>query len=534
MRLTRRLALALPAVLLAVGLSAAPAAAEVVLNRGNGPEPNSLDPHQMQLKPEANIAHDLFEGMVDVGPDGTVTPGMAESWTVSPDGTVITFKLRAGNVWSDGTPVTADDVVFSWRRVVDPATMSNYAYMLWPVKNAEAISKGELKDLTKLGVEAVDPLTVRVTLERPTGYFIASLQHQSVAVLSKANVEKHGKAFIEPGKMVSNGAYVLAEYKPQAYVKVIKNPRYRNAQKVAIDTVYFHHSDSRDTELRRFRAGELDTVQTAPVTQIQWLRQNMPDSLLVYPVYATIYLSVNMTREPWKSSPKLREALALAIDREILSEKIMQGGEPPAYGFVPAGASGYKPAAPEAAAWTQAQRDERARALLKEAGYGPGGKPLSVELLLTTNENSKRLMIAVAGMWKQKLGVDTVLNNQEFKVMIDTASERAYPGMAMLNWIGDYPDPNTFLKLLRSDVGKQNRAGYANPAFDALLDQANGTVDPAARLELLRQAEALAMADWPVIPLLNNSYKQLVSAKVKGWTPHILGNQPSETLSVAR
>ncbi|HYC03674.1 MAG TPA: peptide ABC transporter substrate-binding protein [Azospirillaceae bacterium] len=537
---TRRRALSMPAMLMAAllagtGLSlAGPAAAQTVLNRGNGPEPNTLDPHLATLKPESNILNDLFESMISLTPDGEVKPGLAESWSYSPDGLTLTFKLRPGMVWSDGTPITADDVVFSWRRLLDPATMSSYAYMAWPIKNGEAINKGQEKDLTKLGVQAVDPLTVRVTMERPTGYFLASLQHRSMTIISKANVEKHGRAFVEPGKMVSSNAYVLAEYRPQAFVRVVKNPRFREAANVKIDTVVFHHSDSRDTELRRFRAGELDVVDTAPVSQLGWLRQNMKDELLVYPVFSTTYLSVNMTKEPWKSNPKLREALALGIDRDILVEKVMQGGERPAWGFVPGGLKGFTPYKPEFASMTQVQRTERARQLLKEAGYGPGGKPLPLEVLLSTNENSKRIMVAVAGMWKQNLGLDTVQNNQEFKVMIDTASERAYPGLVLLQWIGDYPDPTTFLKLLRSDVGKQNRSGYVNPAFDAALEKANAELDPVRHYALMGEAEKVAMADWPVIPLFNNTYKQLVSTKVKGWTPSLLGDNPSRYLAIER
>ncbi|MFC7333679.1 peptide ABC transporter substrate-binding protein [Rhodocista pekingensis] len=526
----RRAGLALTLVL--AGALGQPAAAEVVLNRGNGPEPSSMDPQLGTTVTEGRIMYDLFEGLFTIGINGEPVPAVADSWEISPDGLVYTFRLRRDAKWSDGTPVTAEDFAFSWRRLLDPALASQYAYFLWPVKNAEAINKGEMPG-EALGVEAVDPYTFRVTLERPTGYFLASLMHRITHPVQKANVERDGKSFMQPGKLVSNGAYQLVDYKPQSYVKVVKNPHYHDADQVKIDTVYFHHSDSQDTELRRFRAGELDAVMQIPYTQVDWVRQNMPEVETFYPVFSIWYLGFNMTKEPWASNAKLREALYLAIDREALVERITRAGEQASYSFVPAGTSGYRPPLPEAAALTQAQRDERARRLLKEAGYGPGGKPLpELEILHATSESSRRVMVAVAGMWKQKLNVDTRLNNQEFKVQLQTAADKNYVGLTHLGWIGDYPDAYTFLKLMRSDIGRMNRTGYASADFDRLLDEANLILDPERRAARMAEAEAVLLADLPVIPLFTGSYRTVVSPKVQGWTPNPMGFQLTRYLSI--
>ncbi|MFM2042011.1 MAG: hypothetical protein RLY86_587 [Pseudomonadota bacterium] len=518
---------------LSVSALAVPAAAlaETVLNRGNQQEPSSLDPHKGTDMQSSRIGYDLFEGLLTYDRDGNTVPGAAERWEITADGLTYTFHLRADGRWSDGTPVTAHDFVFAWRRLVDPATISDYAFFLWPLRNATAITKGDAAPDT-LGVEAVDDLTLRLTLERPTGWFLSSLAHRSTYPVQKANFEALGAGAVAPGKLVSNGAYRLTGYVPQGNVTLEKNPHYRDAANVRIDRVVFHHSDSPETELRRFRAGELDTVQMAPVTQIDWLRQNMPDAIRFYPVLATYYLPINMTREPLGSTPALRRALSLALDRTAIAERITKSGERPAWTFTPPGAGEYTPPLPPEAALTQAERDEMARRLLAEAGYGPGGKTLEVEILHATSENTRRVMVAVAAMWQQKLGAKVTLNNQEWKVVLQKAGSKDYPGLSSLAWIGDFPDPYTFLKVLRSDVGPINRAGYANPAYDRLLDEADRLLEPAARMAKLAEAEALMLADMPLIPIYHGTYRNLVSPRVTGWTGNAAGIQLSRHLAV--
>ncbi|MFV3075261.1 peptide ABC transporter substrate-binding protein [Niveispirillum fermenti] len=516
---------------LAFTATVAPAAAEMVLNRGNQAEPTSLDPHKGTDVQSARIGYDLYEGLLTFGPDGEVVPGAAEKWAISDDGLTYTFTLRADGRWSDGTPVTADDFVFSWRRLVDPRTASDYAYFLWPVKNGEAISNGQ-KEPGTLGVEAVDARTLKVTLERPTGYFLGSLVHRMTYPISKANAEKFGSNFLRPGNLVSNGAYQLVEYRPQAYVKAVKNPHFREAASVKIDTVIFHHTDSPETELRRFRAGELDIVQMAPVTQIDWLRQNMPDAMRFYPVLGTQYAAVNMTKEPLASNPALRRALSLAVDRDIIVERITKSGDIPAFTLTAPGVKGYTLPVANMSDTTQAARDAEARRLLAEAGYGPGGKPLVVEILHNTSESTRKIAVAVASMWQQKLGARVTLNNQEWKVLLQNAGEKSYANTVMLGWIADFADPYTFLKLFLSDVGKMNRAGYASAEYDAKLAEANLSTDPARRMALLAEAEAIMLADAPMIPIFHQAYRNLVSPRVKGWLESPMGVQPTRYLEV--
>ena len=505
----------------ALALAAAPALAQTVLNRGNGPAPASLDPALGSAVTESRITYDLYEGLFTFGPKGELAPAVARSWEISPDGLVYTFKLREDANWSDGTPVTAEDFVFSWRRMVDPKTASDYAYFLWPVKNAEAIGKGE-KPLESMGVEAVDAKTLRVTLEQPTGYFLNSLQHRATFPVSKANYAAHGRGFVEAGKMVSNGAYMLVEHQPQTFVRVKRNPHYWDRANVKIDEVVFHASDSQDTELRRFRAGELHIVHQIPNAQVEWARANIPDSVRFHQVYATWYLGFNLTKEPWASNPKVREALTLAIDREVLAEKVTMAGEKPNFTLTPPGFAGYVNPVPAMAGMTQAERDARARKLLEEAGFG-AGKPLAVEILHPTAESSRRIVVAIAGMWKQKLGVNVTLNNQEFRVQLQTAGDRTYPGLVWLGWLADFSDAYTFLKLFQSDIGRMNRTGYANPEYDRALAEANRMTDPKARLARLAEAEAMMLADLPLVPLLTGSYRTVVDPKVKGFNENPSG-----------
>jgi oligopeptide transport system substrate-binding protein len=523
---------ALAATFLAVPLAASAQSGPLkTLHRGNQAEPTSLDHHKASDIQSFRIASDMFEGLLATGPDGTPILGAAESWRISPDGLTYHFFLRADGRWSDGTPVTADDFVFAWRRLLDPATRSDYAYFLWPVKNGEAVNKGELPP-DRLGVEAVDARTFKVTLERPTGYFFSSLLHRTTYPVSKANVEKFGDAFIKPGNLVSNGAYRLDAHVPQSYVRLTKNPHYRRAAAIKTDAVVFHHSDSPETELRRFRAGELDIVQMAPVTQVDWLRENMPEVIWFYNLLGTDYIAINLTREPWKSNKKARQALALAIDRQLLVEKITKGGETPAYSFVAPGIAGYQPATMALAAAAQADRDAAARKLIAEAGYGPGGKPLEVEILHNTSESVRKVAVGIASMWQAKLNAKVTLNNQEWKVVLQKAGEKDYAGTTMLSWLGDFRDPYTFLKLNAGSIGKMNRTGYDNPAYDALLVAAESEVDPAARMRKLQEAEAILMDDLPLIPLIARSNRNLVQTYVKGWNKNPLGIQLSQYIDI--
>ncbi|MDG5497109.1 peptide ABC transporter substrate-binding protein [Niveispirillum sp. BGYR6] len=527
----RRLTMALMLASASLTAATAPAWAEKVLHRGNGAEPETLDPAKSSGVPDSWIQYDLFEGLLI--PDGSdkLIPGAAEKWDISPDGLVYTFHLRRNAKWSDGTPVTAADWVFSWKRLVDPKNGAKYGYFLWVVKNAQAINLGKLP-VDQMGVRALDDYTFQVTLERPTPYFLSMLHHHSTYALSKTNVEKFGADFIKPGNLVTNGVYKLAEAVPQSHVKLVKNTYHPDAAKTPIDTVMFYPTENLDAELKRYRAGELHITYEVPVTQMQWLRANMASELRLAPYFGTYFFAANLTKEPWKSNKDLRLALNLAIDRNILVEKINQRGELPAYSFVPPGVAGYTQQVPDYASWTQAQREAKAKELMQKAGYGPGGKPLEIEILYNTHENHRKLAIAVASMWQQKLGVKTTLNNQEWKVFLNTRDEKKFKDVVRHGWIGDYIDAASFLDLARSDIGKQNPSGYSNPAYDKLLDQATAAPTAEQRAELMQQAERLMVDDVAVFPLHFYSSKHMVSPKLIGWKDNLLDSHPSRFLDV--
>ncbi|HYE51575.1 MAG TPA: peptide ABC transporter substrate-binding protein [Azospirillaceae bacterium] len=527
-RLRRLAAAALVAV---AGLAAQPAAAEMVFHRGNGSEPETLDPHKSSGVPDSYIQFDLFDGLVVPDGGNGQVPGAAESWSVSPDGLVYTFKLRANGKWSDGTPVTAEDWVFSWKRIVDPKIASKYSWMLWPVKNAKPISEGKAP-LDQLGVKAVDATTFQVTLEQPTPYFVSSLTHHSTYAISKANYEKFGEDYIKPGNLVSNGAYMLKEAIPQGHVKVVKNPHHHDAANTKIDTVYFYPTENLEAELKRFRSGELHFTYEIPVSQMGWVRQNMADQMKLAPYFGTYFYAMNMTKEPWKSNKDLRLAVNLAVDRQAITEKIMQQGQIPAYSWVPPNVPNYTQQVPEYATWTQEQREAKAKELVQKAGYGPGGKPLEIEILFNTSENHRKTAIAVASMLQKVLGAKVVLNNQEWKVFLSTRDEKQFKDIVRHGWIGDYVDPNNFLELLRSDVGKQNPSGYANKEFDRVLSEANATMDVEKRRALLEQAEKIALDDIPIIPLYFYVSKHMISPKVVGWKDSLQDYHPSRWLSI--
>ncbi|WP_088152509.1 peptide ABC transporter substrate-binding protein [Inquilinus limosus] len=528
---SRILARGLLAAALLAGVSGA-ATAEMVLNRGNGAEPSSLDPHKIEGNTEANIATDLFEGLMTYGPKGDPVPGAAERVTPSDDGLTYTFRLRADEKWSDGTPVTAADFVYSWQRLIDPKTGSPYAYYLDPVVNAREIRDGQ-KPLDALGVRAVDDRTFEVKLTAPTPYFVSALVHQSTYAVSKANVDKFGGDFVKPGNLVSNGAYKLAEAVPQGYIKLVRNPQFHDAANVAIDTVMYFPTEDGSSELQRFRAGELDITFDLPSEQIPSLKKEIPEQLHIVPFLATYFYAFNMTREPWKSSPELRQALSLAVDRDVLIKNITRADQVPAYSFVPPGTDNFPAWTPKAAGMTQAERDARAKELYAKAGYG-SDKPLKLTITYNTSENHKRLAVAIAAMWKRTLGVDVTLNNEEWATFQSTRNKKEFPDVARHGWFGDYNDAFTFLQLELSDVGDQSTSGYANPKFDALMAEATKTTDPKQRGALLQQAEKIMVADMPVLPLYFYTTKHAVSPAVKGWTDNVQDFHLSRWLSVAR
>lgn len=524
----------LPRVVLAAALSfiAVPAWSAQVLHRGNGAEPETLDPQLSTGVPESHLQRDLFEGLVAEAADGKVIPGTAERWEISPDGLVYTFHLRADAKWSNGDAITAQDVVYSFRRLLDPKTASKYAFMQWSLKNGEKVSKGEIKDLDAIGVKATAERTVQMTLERPTPYYLGLLAHHASYIVPRKAIEAHAERWTRPGNIVSNGAFKLETWTPQDRIKLVKNPAYHDAKSVQVDEIYYYPTEDQQAELKRYRAGELDLTYRIPVDQIAWARQNLPNETKITPFFGTYYYAFNLTKAPFQDNLKLRRALYLAVDRDAIVEKVMRGGEVPAYGWVPPNTLNYVNVQPAAAKMKQSERDAEAKKLLAEAGYGPG-KPLEVEILYNTADEHRRVAIAVAAMWSEKLGVKTSLVNQEWKVYLDLGAQKQFQ-VRRAGWIGDYNDAWTFLELLKGDIGKQNPAGYANPKYDDLLRRSATTLDLAARAKILGEAEQAMIADAPVTPLFHYVSKAMVKPYIQGWAANVQDVHPTRWMSVKK
>jgi oligopeptide transport system substrate-binding protein len=488
-----------------------------VLHIGNGAEVQTLDPHRGEEVQGSNVQRDIFEGLVNEAPNGDLIPGAAESWTLSDDGMAYVFKLRQNARWSNGDPVTAHDFVYGLRRSIDPATLSTYGFILSPILNADDIAAGR-RPPTDLGVRALDDYTLEIELKSPTPYFLGLLAHSTTYPLHRASVEAYGDQFTRPGNLIGNGAYQLAEWVVQSHIKLVRNPHYWDDAKTIIDEVWFYPTEDQNAELQRYRAGELDITEQIPATQLAWIRANLPDELVIAPYLSSYFYGFNLTRPPFKDNPKLRRALALAVNREIITEQILGMGQIPAYGWIPPVIHYTGQEMPEAA-WTQAEREAEAKRLYSEAGYS-AAKPLRTEIIYNTQEDHRRIALAIASMWKEVLGVETSILNQEWKVFLDTRN-RKDTEVFRSNWTGDYNDAFTFAELLRSTSGG-NDEGYANAEYDRLVGAAQQELDLAKRAELLQAAERVMLEDMPIIPLYFYVKARMVKPWVRGYESNIM------------
>jgi oligopeptide transport system substrate-binding protein len=513
--------------IVAGGAFMTPAFAEVVYNRGNSADPESLDPHKTSTVYEAHILRDLFQGLVMQDQHANLIPGAAESWTVSDDGLVYTFKMRKDATWSDGSPVTADDFVYSFRRLEDPATAAEYASMLYVIKNGEEVNTGKAKP-EEIAVKAVDPSTLEITLKAPTPYFLEMLTHQAAYPVNKASIEKLGAEWIKPGNLVSNGAYTLAEFIPNDHIKLVKNPKFFDAANVKIDVVNYIPTEDRSTAVKRFEAGELDSNDDIPTEQLTELKAKFGDQLRIGAYLGTYYYAVKTDKEPW-SNQKVREAVSMAIDRDFLAEKVWQNSMLPGYSMVPPGIEGYTPALAKYADMSQIDREEAAEKILKELGYGPDN-PLKLEIRYNTSENHKNTAIAIQEQLKP-LGIDVTMINTDTKTHYAHLEQKGDYDMARAAWIADYKDPETFLGISRKASGN-NYSLYDSPAYEAAMDKAAAAGGkPEERMKDLAAAERILVDDLGNIPLLYYSYKNLVSPKLKGFDENVMDSHPTRFMS---
>lgn len=498
------------------------------LQFGNGAEPQDLDPHTTTGIPELFITSSLFEGLTTKHPSGTgIAPGAAERWEISDDGLVWTFFLRPNARWSDGTPVVAEDFVRSYQRILSPALAAENAYKLYPLVGAEEFHKGTLTDFAQTGVSAPSPHTLILRLKHPVPALLEDLRSSYWFPVPLHVLEKHGptdrrgSAWTRPGNFVGNGPFALKRWLPGQAITVERSPTYWNAANVKLNAIVFHAVDDLKAEERMFRAGQLDVTGTLPTDKIETYR-GRPE-LRIDPYYGTYFYRVNLDRPPL-DDVRVRRALALVIDREAIVTRILRAGQMPALHFTPP-YGGFTPSSvlnPDAV---------EARRLLAEAGY-PGGKGLRrLELLYNSSEAHKSIAEAIQQMWRTELGVDVALRNEEWKVYLDTTNAQNYD-LARAGWVGDFADPHDHLNLLSSDGGN-NRTGYANPEYDALLQTALHTADASARLDLYRQLDAMLTRDLPIIPIYFYKRVYLLHPRVLNWPPEILGIPGWQYLDIA-
>ena len=499
----------------------------VVYYKGNAAEPSSLDPHHTQEAWAANIIGDLLVGLTTEDAAAKAIPGAAERWEQSQDGKTWTFYLR-DHVWSDGQPVTADDFVYAWRRILDPKTAATYAYMLYAIKNAEPINTGKMP-LTSLGAKALDPKTLVVELEHPVPYLLQLMMHMTTYPVPRHLIEAKGDAWAKPGTYVGNGAYLLKEWESNDHITVVKNPRFYDAGNVRVDQTVYYPTMDYVAALKRFRAGELDVQDRMPAQQIDWLRANMPEVLRLGPVLNTEYLLVNFAENPF-GDPRIREALSLAVDRETIVNKLDRIGEPPAYNIVPPGIANYPHGAflrfknmPRPA------RVQRAQMLMQQAGYGPDN-PLRTSLMIRSSApTARRMPVAVQQMWNQ-IYVDVQILQLDTGIFYDRLQTGDFE-IANPAWGADYNDPSTFLDLLHS--GNANNYGhYHNPECDRLLDEAANQLDLEKRGHLLVRAEQIGLDDNAWMPINFWVSGALVRPYVKGWVDNVANVQRTRWISI--
>jgi oligopeptide transport system substrate-binding protein len=492
---------------------------EQIVYRGNGEEPQTLDPHLAEGVPSTHILRDLFEGLTAESPDGDVIPGAAARWNISRDARTYTFYLRRDSEWSNGDPVLAEDFVYGLRRSANPETASNSAVMLLPILNAREVLAGELP-VEELGISLLDEFTLQITLTGPTPYFLGLLTHPATYPVNRRNVEEFGARFSRPGNLVSNGAFVLKDWKPRVSIELEKNPRYREADHTLIERVMYLPIEDLSAEITQFRSGALDWTNEVPNNQFKWLQKYYPDELVISPWMGSYFFGFNLSTEPFVENPDLRAALILAIDRQVITDKVTQFGEQPSFALVPPGIDGYVPFSPGYADWSQEQRNEEARRLYELAGYSRE-EPLRVEIRYNTSENHKKIALAVASMWKQTLGVIATLVNEEFRVFLQNRQQKAITQVFRVGWISDYNDPYSFLEMFRSGHG-QNDYAYNNSTFDALLDEVGTERVRARRERLMFEAERTLLSDFVIIPIYTYVTKRLVDQHLRGWQTNVM------------
>jgi len=488
-------------------------AAKQELVRGNGSEVSSLDPQKVDGTPEAMVIRDLLEGLVNQDADGNTIPGVAERWETK-DNKTFTFYLRKDAKWSNGDPVTAHDFVYSFERLVDPATASPYSWYLEmsSMMNAADIVDGK-KDKSTLGVKALDDYTFQVQLEHAVPYFVMMMGHTSMKPVHQKTVEKYGDQWTKPEHFVGNGAFVVNKWVVNERLVLTPNKQYWDNAHTVLTKVTYLPIENQVAEMNRFFSGEIDMTYEISNEHYRNLVKKHPEAVKTKGILGTYYYQFNTHKKPF-NDVRVRKAVSYAIDRDIITKAILGQGQKSAYFLTPEIVAGFNPELPEYAKWTQKERNAKAKELLSEAGYDKS-HPLKFSLLYNTSENHKKLAVAIASMWKKTLGVEVTLENQEWKTYLESAREGNFQ-VSRSGWSGDYNEPSTFTSLME---GSNSTGGtlYQSAKYDKLVKQAIASTSEAERSQIYNQEEALLAKDMPIAPIYQYVQTRLVNPHVGGY-----------------
>ena len=506
-----------------------------IYHHGNGSEPQGIDPHIVTGVPEHHILISLCEGLTIPNPNpkdsNGYIPGTAESWSISEDGKEYIFKLNKNAKWSNGEPVTADDFVWSWKRILTASLGSQYPDMLYYLEGAYEYHNGLTNNFDEVGVKALDTHTLKVNLKNPTPFFIGLLSHYSTWPVHKETVLKYGDIddrngeWTRPGNFVCNGPFQLKTWELNNKIVVEKNPYYYDASMVRLNEIHYYPVSNVMTEDRMFRAGQLHLTSSFPTQKCPMYIEEKNPTFKIDPYMGTYFYRIN-TENKALSDVRVRKALAYSIDRKLLVDKVTQCGQIPAYSFTPPGSNGYQPS-------TEIPYDPiLAKELLAAAGYSPENPFPKLEILFNTNEGHRKVALAIQQMWQNELGIEVELVNQDWKVYLSREMVGDFQ-ISRAGWIGDYEDPNTFLDLMRPNRGN-NKTGWEDMDFDALIEKANTINNQKERYELLNKAEKILIENMPVIPLYTYVRVYQLSSDVKGFYPHILDHHHPKFIYLER
>lgn len=487
-----------------------------VLNIGLMSEPRDLDPHLCSGSNETKIALNLFEGLVGKNPkDLKIIPGVSSKWKVSADKKKITFYLRKDANWSNGEPVRAQDFIYSWSRLLTPATAAEFANFGFLFKNGKAYYEGKITDIGNVGFKAVDDYTLVVELENPSPYFLALLAHPALFALPQKTIEKFGARWSRPENIVTNGPFLLDKWKTNEVIALKKNPKHWDVKNIKPDVVNVRFVSKSDTEEKMFRAGELHVTAQVPIEKIPFWETDPSHSLQKHPYLGVYYYWLNVAKPPL-NNPLVRKALNLAVDRTVITHKITLVKQIEAQFFTPPGTGGFTP---KAILPKDGSRIKEAQKLLAEAGF-PNGKGLpKIELLYNTDEGHKKIAEAIQQMWKQNLGIEVGLVNQEWKVLLDNQNLKNFM-ILRGGWIADYNDPNSFLEMFTTNH-TNNYVGWANSEYDKKIALAAKELDLKKRNALFQDAENILLNELPVVPIYIYTRVYLKKPSVEGWFANI-------------